>query len=399
MVPYLILLFLIIFLGILLCEKWKSRRNDAIFLCAISILMTALAGIRAESVGVDYVMYRDYFFSVRDGGLGYLFSSVNPYRLEIAYGLFNYLVSLFTGDVHVFMTVAAMALSVMVSVALYRYSSIPWLGMFVFVSFGFYGNSLCFLRQSFGILVFLFAVPCIQEKKLPRYLLLLLVAVLFHKSLLFMLPLYWIARIPMNWKSLTVYAVGTGLVLAFTWPLFRLFTETIPIFPYYATSEGLYYMGGRNWNTGIIPIFVGITAVILNRLMIRRNEKNIVLSNLMVYSALLYIMTYQHFLFQRIGMIVFTTAMLAVPEFAACALPDKDQREALKEAAIGFASKPKGERKKDQLRKKSLERQILMRQYYYMDAVGTVLVFGFLYLIWQLGVNRIDLVPFQSFFW
>ena len=57
-----------------------------------------------------------------------------------------------------FMAVAAAILVGVEAIVLYRDCAIPWLGMFLFVSFNFFGNSMSFIRQSFAIAIFLFAI-------------------------------------------------------------------------------------------------------------------------------------------------------------------------------------------------------------------------------------------------
>lgn len=61
----------------------------------------------------------------------------NEYRMEFGFSFLNFAISRFTGDVHVFMAVAATILVLLAAIAIYRDCSIPWVGMFIFVSFHF----------------------------------------------------------------------------------------------------------------------------------------------------------------------------------------------------------------------------------------------------------------------
>ena len=107
MLPYYLLLLLVAVLGFVLCERRGSRRNDLIYLCVVTAVMILMASLRADTVGIDYKMYANYFQSVANHDLSYLISAENPYRIEFGFSLLNYLVSLVTNHTYVFMAVVA----------------------------------------------------------------------------------------------------------------------------------------------------------------------------------------------------------------------------------------------------------------------------------------------------
>ncbi len=394
MTAYIVLLTFIVILGISLCEIKKSRLNNAIFLGASSVAMVIFSALRANTVGIDYQQYENYFYAVHDGGWSYLISSANGYRIEPGYSLLNYAVSLFTRDVHIYMLVVAILVITLTAVLLYKYSPIPWIGVFVFISFGFFGNSLSFIRQSIAIAIYLFAIKYLKEKKLVPYLLILLLAASFHKAILILIPVYFIAHIKINWKSLTGYTVVTALIMLFSWPLFNIITRYV--YQYYATEEGLYYMYGRDWQTAAIPVIVTVTILILKTFLLQRDPKNIVLINVSVYAGLLYIMTCQHFLFQRFGIMFFTTAILLIPElFASIGVESIPNTEEEPESAK-FAGKE--QKKKLLQQRRQLKSQQNLHKYVYYYSLAALLLIGYIYKIWILLQNRINLSPYIAFF-
>ncbi len=395
MLAYNLLLLFILILGICICEIKKNRRNNAVFLIIVSVAMIAMSYLRAGTVGIDYKQYADYFTQVRNGGWSFLISSANGYRVEPGYSLLNYFVSLFTGDVHIFMLFVSVLTVGLTALALYKYSPIPWAGMFVFASFGFFGNSLSFLRQSIAISIFLFAIHFLKEKKLLPYILIVLLAVSFHKATIIMIPIYFIAHIKINWKSLTTYAGLTALVMALSWPLFHLITKYV--YQYYATQEGLYYMNGRDWQTAAIPVITTVTILILKNFILKRDSKNVVLINLSVYSGLLYIMTCQHFLFQRFGMMFFTTVVLLIPELLASVGVESVQADAFTGSENLKGYKDKAQKKKALQERRQAKSQVNMHRYIYYYATGAVILIGFLYNTWILIQNRINLIPYVMF--
>ncbi|WP_312691984.1 EpsG family protein [Caproiciproducens sp.] len=395
MLAYNLLLLLILILGICICEIKKSSRNNIVFLTIVSAAMIIMSYLRANTVGIDYKQYADYFTQVRNGGWSFLISSANGYRIEPGYSLLNYIVSRFTGDVHIFMLVVSIIIVCLTAVLLYRYSPVPWIGMFVFASFGFFGNSLSFIRQSIAVAVYLFAVHFLKDKKLLPYILIVLLAASFHKAILIMIPVYFIAHIKVNWKTLASYAGLTAFIMALSWPIFNFITKYI--YQYYATREGLYYMMGRDWQTAAVPVITTITILILKDFILKRDPKNVVLINLSVYSGLLYIMTCQHFLFQRFGMMFFTSAILIIPELLASVGVESVQTEAMDKTENLKGYKNKTEKKKVLQERRQAKSKINMHKYIYYYATAAIIFIGFLYNVWILLQNRINLTPYVTF--
>lgn len=395
MLVYNLLLLFVILLGFLLCEWKKSKRNDIVFLTVVSLTMIFIAAVRNESVGIDYPMYKAYFEQVRQGGWAFLISSANGYRVEPGFSLLNFIVSRFTGDIHVFMTVESVLCVTLTSVLVYKYSPIPWISMFVFASFGFYGNSLSFIRQTLAIAIYLFAVPYLMKKKFVPYLLIVILAALFHKSILVMILAYWISYLPVNWKTITAYLVGMGVVMAFSLQMFQFITKYI--FTYYATDGAYYILVGRDWNTALIPVLTAVTAVILIKPLLRRNPANLVLINLSIFAAVLYIMTCQRFLFQRIAMMFYAAAILLIPEILKSIGADSKEADEYQQLKSEMKKqKSSQDKKKAFAESRKLKASLNTRKYIYYYSVAAVLFFGFLYNAFLLIANRINLTPYTT---
>lgn len=394
MLAYNLLLLGILLFGILFCEIKKSSRNNLIFLILVSATMIVLSYLRADTVGIDYPQYAAYFSQVRNGGWAFLISGENGYRIEPSYSLLNFLVSRFTGDIHIFMLAVSILTVGLTALLLYKYSPIPWIGMFVFVSFGFFGNSLSFLRQSIAISILLFAIPFLKKKKFLPYFLIILLAASFHKATLIMIPVYFLAHLKVNWKTLTAYAVATGLVMGFSWQLFNFITQYV--YQHYATEQGMYFMMGRNWQTAAVPVITMAVILILKNFILKRDPENIVLINFSVYSGLLYIMTCQHFLFQRFGMMFFTSAVLLIPELLASVGVESVPAEAIQTGSLK-TYKNKGMKKKALQERRQVKSEWNMHRSIYYYSVAALVFIGFIYHVWILLQNRINLIPYVTF--
>lgn len=320
MLAYWLLLLLAVAAGFLICERKQSRKRDLLFLCGISLVMMGMAAVRANSVGVDTKVYAEYFQNViAGGGPSFLMSAENMYLREPAYAVLNYLISLVTHNTVAAMGILSAIIILLRALFIYRYSPSVWVSVFVFISFGFFGYAMCTIRQEIAISIFLFAVPCIQNRKLLPYLALTVLGALFHSSIWFMLPLYWIANWKLNWKLLSLYGGGILFFLLFSEPILGVVTRYI----YKSYTPGSYYMMGRNFNTAFVPIILFLAAFLMQKVLLERNPKNRVLVNLSCIAALLFILTLKHFVFQRIALICFPAALLLIPEILASLRPDR----------------------------------------------------------------------------
>ena len=373
---YAIIVFSILIIGLLLGEWKPSRKKEILYLCISSVILIVFSSIRATNVGIDYFQfYVPFFENVHSGGWGYLISDANTYRSEFGFSLLTYLISFVTGNPFVYAAVIAVFMVGLTALVLYRDCPKPWVGMFIFVAFNFFGNTLSYLRQSLAIAIFLFAIRYIKEKRIVPYMLLVLLAASFHNSLLLMIPIYFLAQIPVNRVSMGVYAGVTVLVLIFSWQLFDLVTQFV--YQYYATEQNLYFMNGRDFMTGFVPVLAMVMIIGFKKLLLKQNPRNVVLVNLAMYAGIFFILTWKHFLFQRIGNIFFTAAILYIPELLAALQSTATEEEKEKRFLAGKGS---------------------WRNYGYYYGLAAVMAFGLIYYFWFIQQNRINLLPFYTVF-
>lgn len=385
MAPYLILALATAALGFFLCELHPSRRNDLIFLVITGIAMFALSVPRAATVGVDYQMYLDHFHQVCEGGLPFVFSPANGYRTEIGYSLLEYVISLFGSSQVVYAVAVALVCLVLNAVFLYRYSPSVWLSIYIFISFGFFGYTLCTIRHQIAIAIFMFALPHLQNKRLVPYLLIVLLSATFHKSMLIWIPVYFLAQLALDWRTYTFYGVCLVLYFLFSEPVLSFITRYV----YQQYQVGSYYMLGRDIPTAVIPTVFALVSVLMQKPLLERDPKNLPLINLALYCGCLFLMTLKHFIFQRFALVLLPVSMLLLPEINRCLAISPQQQQELnslrKAVQAGTGSKKRyGE----------LRAQLKDKRAMYYASIGFILFFGLLYMVWILAANRLNIVPY-----
>ena len=370
MLPYQLMMVLTAGLGLLLCERSPSRKKDAVYLAVVTVAMVAMAGLRADTVGIDYEPYTIYFNSVLGQPFSFLFSQSNQYLREPVFGFINWAVSRVSSDMRVLMAVASGLIIVIRAAAVWRLSSSVWMSMFVYSSFGFFGYALCTLRQELGISVVLFAIPFLQQKRFWPYLAVVTAAGLCHTSLFVLLPVFWLAWLPINRITLSLYAAGTIALGILTRPILSVVTSYV--FTNYALS---YLWFGRDFRTAFIPMVYAVVMLLLsNRLRVRKKE-NLVLVNFAVWTGVLYILTIAVFLYQRIALVFFPlSAMLLLPEVLSSLRPKAQPLR-------------KGEKRTSLRDAKSL----------YVACIGYTIFTGFVYNLFLLSANRLRIVPYVTF--
>ena len=160
-------------------NKDKTKK----FMAFIAILpIFLLYVLRYKRVGVDTIGYVNFFESdIRNMTFGEIFN-VEALRVEVGYRFYVKLISLITDNY----TVYFLFNGIIVFGSIYRfalkYSKNPFLVIYCFITLGTYQFFETGLRQALAISICLFAVDFIKDKKLVRFVLVVFLASLFHKS-------------------------------------------------------------------------------------------------------------------------------------------------------------------------------------------------------------------------
>ena len=390
MAPYLLLAAVPALAGVFLCRRPPSRAADALLYGVSFAAMLGLSVFRAPTVGVDYEMYLSYFGKVCRGGLPFLLDPGNPYRDEPGYGLLNWVLSLFGESALVFAAGVSLLMLGLAAAFLWRHCPIRWMGLFLFVSFGFFGYTLCTIRHQIAISVFLFALPRLREGRFLPYLALALLAASFHKSMLLWIPVYFLARLPLDRRAYLFYGGCLVLYFFFSEPVLEFITR----FVYTGYQPGSYYLRGRDLPTVLIPLLYTGAVLGLRAPLLRRDPEALPLLNLSLYCGCLFVMTLKHFVFQRFALVLLPVSMVLLPELCLCLGPEPGELGRLEELRAE-GRRGGGGREAARRRYAALRGELREKRRLFLTGVGFVLFFGFLYLGWLLSSNRLLLVPYR----
>ena len=171
----------------------KSRNAMIVFWSLLFILLV----LRHESVGIDLSTYHVIFDYIAQSSWadGLLRSA------EVVYSLMNKLVSLFSNDFRWILLITAVLSVVFIAKAYTKYSPDAVLTIALFIVTPNFILLFSGLRQAIAISLGFVAFEFVRKKKLGAFLLIVLLAILFHTSafmILFMYPLYHV-KITRKW--------------------------------------------------------------------------------------------------------------------------------------------------------------------------------------------------------
>ena len=157
-------------------------RRDMLLPAVFMVILSFVAAFRFE-VGRDYLEYREYFYEIIQ----------NRRIVEPGFMLLCRVCNWIGGTPQLMFFTMSVATMLFCFLGIRRYSSSPMLSVFIFFCIGqMYLSTFNVIRQSLAAAMFLFSIQYILDKKLWKYLLVMLVAASFHASSLVLIPLYWV---------------------------------------------------------------------------------------------------------------------------------------------------------------------------------------------------------------
>ena len=218
-------------------EKQKPRNQKLIIFVCIMIL-SLLAGFRDASVGTDVMVYA-YGVTLEaakvsnfKGLFDFLFNSsahlVN--EIESAYLFIAFIGVKIFKSLFGTLFLTSLIINTGVFVGLYRVKEHLSYNIAVIVyCFMFYQNTYNMMRQWMAMAVIIFGIKYIYDRNLIKYVITVLVAMLFHRSAFIGVSLYLIALYmekPRNFWRQAVVVVGTVLGIAFFQPIVMALTSS-----------------------------------------------------------------------------------------------------------------------------------------------------------------------------
>ena len=233
-----------------------KRKKTFLILCGIAIAF--VMGFRSRYTGTrDTEMYGIAFDSLKWSNIGlidYLRQSMsaNIVFSELGFSAYIWLVAKIFPTYRYLLIITAIINIALTMRFIYKYSENALLSVIMFITLGLFTFNMNGLRQSVAMSICLLAYDFIEKKKFVPFLLVVLLAMSFHKSAIFFALTYFIIFMKPKWNY-TMFFIGLLV-------LFVLFADNLTIIYDALTSED--YAGAEGFDSGgIVTVLIYILVI------------------------------------------------------------------------------------------------------------------------------------------
>lgn len=227
----------------------RQQMCSKVCLTAIFLSLFALSACRVN-VGNDYAKYVEFMHLVNCDA--YVPTEIGFNLLvKLIYGLSGYENFLLVFAVYAFATVAFFLL------AMYEQSDEFAFTFFLFMAFGYYFQSFSTVRYYLTLAIALYSMKFVLRRQWVRFLLLILLGATFHKSLLVVIPLYFLASL--RWKK---WQLAIAALFCTTFLFMQDFYLKVVVFLYPTYEDTEYLEGGTSYinilRCAAVLVFAGL---------------------------------------------------------------------------------------------------------------------------------------------
>ena len=227
----------------------RQQMCNRICLLGIFLILFALSACRLN-VGNDYAKYVEFMHLVNCDS--YVPTEIGFNLLvKLIYWLSGYENYLLVFAIYAFVTVFLFLL------AIYESSDDFPLSFFLFMALGYYFQTFSTVRYYLALAIALYSMKFVLRKQWGRFLVLILLGSTFHKSLLVVIPLYFLATL--RWKK---WQLGLAALFCSTFLFMQDFYLKIVVFLYPTYEDTEYLEGGTSYinilRCAAVLIFAGI---------------------------------------------------------------------------------------------------------------------------------------------
>jgi len=226
-----ICLSIFFFLGIIKDEFFKNKKSN--FLIFIIIFLFSFS----YQMGSDWLSYQEWYENIFPKlEWNNFYKQIQGLEgLEVGYVLLNLIFFHLGFSYEIFMGTVLSICSFIILKFVQKESKNHYLAFYFFLINGFLVALLePVFRQLIALTFFIIAIKYLKERKIYKYTFIILVASLFHKSALLLLPLYFVEYIKFNMKKFLLLTFFSKIVL-------NIFLEVIffilPKYANYLNSE------------------------------------------------------------------------------------------------------------------------------------------------------------------
>lgn len=187
-----------------------SYKRKKIFLVVTFLFLTILSAVRAYSVGNDTRQYYVFFNIINKTE----WSSYDTLRYEFGYFALNKLCYYISTNPQVLLVITSILIIPAIGYFILKNSDDVVMSTFIYITFNIFAADMSMVRQSIAISFFIIGLEQLKEGKVIRYILIILIASLFHSSVLFLLLLIFLPGRKYSYRTY-VFTIFLGAIAFF----------------------------------------------------------------------------------------------------------------------------------------------------------------------------------------
>lgn len=219
--------------------RFNKKRYDGrtVYGCFVFVLLGLISALR-EGVGGDYWTYRNSLIDYKNGCL---YAGLN---YEWGFMKLIALLSKITVTGQIIIVVCSLVTTGIFVYVFLKYSENVWLSTFLFYVLYFYANSFNGIRTWIAIAIVMLSIESLINRKILKYMFVILIASSFHTLAIVMIPFYFIT----NKIVIKVLYICACLSLIGTIIYYKeIYTILLEVFPKYAVYKNATGYGSL-WN-------------------------------------------------------------------------------------------------------------------------------------------------------
>lgn len=294
-------IFLVLVWGLASINSSKKVKI-LIYLILFVQLYTILAA-RHLSVGSDTLNYVFWF----ERSKLYNFFDFSYSRHETGYLLLNKVLS-FINNPQIFIAIIAFIQLIIIYLFIIKESRYPIISVFLFISFGFYSDLFNLFRQMLALSILLLSYNYLKKNDFTKYVIIVVIASLFHISALSFLVLWFTKKIEPRFRNLLLYFTIAILTYLFSGEIIRYSLE------YFSTRSNITVESSGGLNLLILLIVILLIGYMLKRNILKNENNSIILFNVLSAGVFAQVIALQFSLFTRITSYFAFFIIIFIPE-------------------------------------------------------------------------------------
>ncbi|WMC91623.1 EpsG family protein [Kineothrix sp. MB12-C1] len=297
-------------------HRW-SRQQALNGLCLFSIfaILFAVSACRLN-VGNDYAKYVEFMHLIASGAYSYVPTEIGFNALvAVLYKISGYENFLLVFAVFAFVTIFFFLK------AMYEQSDNFGFSFFLFMAFGFYFHTFNTVRYYLALALALYSIKYVLKGEWGKFLILILIGSTFHKSLLVVIPLYFLATL--SWKK---WQLAIMAVFSSSFFFLQDFYLKVVVFLYPSYADTEYLEGGISWFNIMRCAGVLVLSLLYYKDAVKDSRRNRFYFYCNLGALVLYVCCSFLPIITRIGYYLNITQILFLPAIVA-RIPDKRQKK------------------------------------------------------------------------